>query len=29
MATVIGAIAGSFAFTNWFILRVPNARRVF
>jgi glucans biosynthesis protein C len=29
VATVSGAIVGSFAFTNWFILRLPYARRVF
>ncbi|MGA7323315.1 MAG: acyltransferase family protein [Rhodomicrobium sp.] len=29
VATVIGAILGSFAFTNWVILRVPYARRIF
>jgi hypothetical protein len=29
VATVIGAILGSFAFTNWVILRLPYARRVF
>jgi glucans biosynthesis protein C len=29
IATVIGAIAGSFAFTNWIVLRLPYARRVF
>ena len=29
VATVIGAIVGSFAFTNWFILRLPYAKRVF
>ena len=29
MATVIGSIAGSFVFTNWFILRLPYAKRVF
>jgi hypothetical protein len=28
-ATVIGATLGSFAFTNWVILRLPYARRVF
>jgi len=28
-ATVIGAIVGSFAFTNWVILRLPYARRIF
>ena len=27
--TVIGALAGSFAFTNFVILRLPHARRVF
>ena len=27
--TVVGAIVGSFAFTNWVILRLPHARRVF
>jgi peptidoglycan/LPS O-acetylase OafA/YrhL len=29
VATVVGAIVGSFAFTNWFILRLPYSRRVF
>jgi glucans biosynthesis protein C len=29
VATVIGAIVGSFVFTNWFILRLPYAKRVF
>ena len=29
IVTVIGAILGSFAFTNWVILRLPYARRVF
>jgi hypothetical protein len=29
VATVIGAIVGSFLFTNWCILRLPYARRVF
>ena len=28
-ATVIAAILGSFAFTDWVILRLPYARRVF
>jgi glucans biosynthesis protein C len=28
-ATVIGAVLGSFAFTNWVVLRLPYARRVF
>jgi hypothetical protein len=28
-ATVMGAIVGSFALTNWFILRLPYSRRVF
>ena len=27
--TVVGAIVASFAFTNWVILRLPYARRVF
>jgi hypothetical protein len=27
--TVAGAIVASFAFTNWVILRLPYARRVF
>jgi peptidoglycan/LPS O-acetylase OafA/YrhL len=27
--TVIGAILGSFAFTNWIVLRLPYARRIF
>jgi len=27
--TVIGAILASFAFTNWVILRLPYARRIF
>jgi glucan biosynthesis protein C len=29
LLTVAGAILGSFAFTNWVILRLPYARRVF
>ena len=29
LATVVGAILCSFAFTNWVILRLPYARRVF
>lgn len=29
VATVIGAILGSFLFTNWVVLRLPYARRVF
>ena len=29
VATVIGAILGSFAFTNWIVLRLPFARRIF
>jgi peptidoglycan/LPS O-acetylase OafA/YrhL len=28
-ATVLGAILGSFAFTNWVVLRLPYARRIF
>jgi glucans biosynthesis protein C len=28
-ATVVGAVIGSFAFTNWVILRLPYARRIF
>ena len=28
VTTVVGAIVGSFAFTNWFILRLPYARWV-
>ena len=29
VATVAGAIVGTFAFTNWVVLRLPYARRVF
>lgn len=29
LATVVGAILGSFALTNWIILRLPFARRIF
>jgi len=29
IVTVIGAILFSFAFTNWVILRLPYARRIF
>ena len=29
IVTVIGAIVGSFAFTNFVILRLPYARRIF
>jgi hypothetical protein len=29
VATVIGAIVGSFLFTNWVVLRLPYAKRVF
>jgi len=29
VATVIGAIVGTFLFTNWFVLRLPYAKRVF
>ena len=29
LATVVGAIVVSFAFTNWVVLRLPYARRVF
>jgi len=27
--TIAGAVVGSFAFTNWVVLRLPYARRVF
>ncbi len=29
IVTVIAAILGSFALTNWVILRLPYARRIF
>ncbi|HEY1933709.1 MAG TPA: acyltransferase [Acetobacteraceae bacterium] len=29
VVTVVGAIVGTFAFTNWVVLRLPFARRVF
>jgi len=29
LATVVAAILGSFAFTNWVIMRLPFARRIF
>jgi hypothetical protein len=28
LVTVIGAIFGSFAFTNWVVMRLPLARRI-
>jgi peptidoglycan/LPS O-acetylase OafA/YrhL len=29
VATIVGAVVASFAFTNWIVLRLPHARRIF